>query len=101
MIEHVKKNFKGQAMDENGDCFYLMEDGRKCAVGLFIPDGHESQAYKGTSLELLLKYKDLIDIMPLEKIGLNMFQRMHDSMNFNDVEEETRELINWIEKNVA
>lgn len=28
---------------ENGSCRYLTSDGRKCAFGLLIPDGHEGQ----------------------------------------------------------
>ncbi len=38
MIDHVKSNFKGKSIGMDGVCLYRGPDGKKCAVGLFIPD---------------------------------------------------------------
>ncbi len=32
--------------DGHTRCMYLTEDGIKCAIGIFIPDGHRAQKYK-------------------------------------------------------
>lgn len=35
----IDSKFTGKAVEEHGACGYLMEDGRRCAIGLFIPAG--------------------------------------------------------------
>ena len=47
----------GQAKDDLGTCKYLDEcTGNKCAVGLFIPDGHDAQNYHGDVFGLVYEY---------------------------------------------
>lgn len=75
------------AVDEFGTCVYLTDDGRKCAVGLCIPDGHPyQQEVMGFAT---LMYNDRISSQPLfdEQIHsmtsdqLNDFQlRLHDDL---------------------
>ncbi len=50
----------GRAQDRlYGACKYLTEDGRKCAVGIFIPDGHDGQKVEGSVGYLLEICPDL------------------------------------------
>lgn len=68
------------AVDVNGDCRYLTADGKKCAVGLCIPDGHDAQQCEYTWREMSGMYPELWDIDE-EYVNLDFFQRrMHDSL---------------------
>jgi hypothetical protein len=40
-------------------CEYLMSDGRKCAIGLVLPDGHPSQSNEGLFGDLVSQYPEL------------------------------------------
>lgn len=102
MIETLKKEYKGQAVAKDTNiCQYLTSDGKKCAVGCFIPDGHEAQYYNvgvqyifgGNSL--LSKYPDLISILPLEHSGLYKFQVFHDERDRS-----LDDMIQWVNDNV-
>lgn len=78
-IQHIKDNFKGRAFNESlVSCQYLTEDGKKCAVGLFIPEGHAGQNYQGGAILLLERHSDLITEMPLRLNDLLLLQRIHD-----------------------
>ena len=62
-------------------CVYLHSSGRKCAIGLLIPDGHKAQ-YEGGYVDLILDiFPDLKDYMPdgLTVTELREIQRCHDS----------------------
>ena len=43
------------------NCVYLTEDGRKCAIGLCIPDGHPAQHSYATFGSLVHAYPGLFD----------------------------------------
>ena len=72
------------AMDENKACYYLAPDGKKCAIGLLIPDGSDAQKFVGPTVMLFWHYPKI------EKIFLTMFkaksrsitdiQNLHDTM---------------------
>ena len=67
---------------EKRRCQYLTEDGRKCAVGLALPEGHSSQqAHKGF-LNLCQEYPELFDeSVHSARHYLNDFQRhLHDQL---------------------
>lgn len=50
----------GQAFDRETDsCVYLDDNGLKCAVGIFIPDGHKAQAFRGGVPSLRSTFEDL------------------------------------------
>ena len=71
------------AASEKGACSYLTSDGRKCAVGLVIPDGHPAQVKPGTWNNWVHEYPDLFDasVLQMSKHSLFEFQRhLHDSM---------------------
>ncbi len=78
VIAHLEANFKGKAMGKNGLCQYLTEDGRSCAVGMFIPKGDEALYFQGDSQNLLRSYPELIDSLPMNKESLIEFQAIHD-----------------------
>lgn len=63
-------------------CKYLTPDGRKCAIGLCIPEGHEAQYYIGSFSNLLYNYSDLFpDLIDMDDEYLNEFQeRLHDNL---------------------
>ena len=60
-------------------CVYKAIDGNKCAVGLFIPEGHPGQTYEGTVKSLVHLHPDLRDFMPLDIRSLHELQRVHDT----------------------
>lgn len=79
VIKHIEENFKGRAYDvEKNICEYLTKDGKKCAVGLFIPDGHKGQKFVGDVLNLLGKHENLLLKMPFDSEHLLTMQRIHD-----------------------
>ena len=74
----IDKNFTGRALNEQGKCAYLTKDGKKCAVGIFIPEGHEAQTFAKNVAHLLFKYTDLLDVLPLNTEMLFLLQKYHD-----------------------
>lgn len=71
------------ALSGEDKCLYLNEQGIKCAVGLWIPDGHEAQKSIHNSLAIAEKWPDLAGVAwPDTKRGLNLvalLQMLHDS----------------------
>ena len=104
MIETIYAGNKGKCAVirnhfEQIVCSYLTEDGNKCAVGCFIPDGHIAQTRTTTAGALLADYPDLVHFMPLEIAGLIVMQKTHDQ--FRAGEKDPRPAIKlWIENNV-
>lgn len=75
------------AASENNSCSYLTSDGRKCAVGLVIPDGHPAQTEPKTWDTFVCDYPELFDeeILQMSKGALACFQRqLHDRMVDDD-----------------
>lgn len=94
MKDVIRKEFKGRAI-ENGCCKYLTSDGKKCAIGCFIPDGHTAQ-FSGISVSHLLDiYPDLC--LPLNNEGLQELQQFHD---LRSLELTTDNILEWIDNNV-
>lgn len=66
------------ATNEQGYCRYLTADGKKCAVGLCIPDGHPAQHCEYTWDEMSERHPELWDI-DKTYVDFDFFQRqMHD-----------------------
>jgi hypothetical protein len=67
---------------ENNFCRYLTSDGRKCAVGLCIPDGHPAQQYIHSLPHLLNEYPNLFGgSLNAYDHDLNRFQlELHDEL---------------------
>lgn len=98
LIDVIKARFTGKAT--NGDeCRYLTGDGKRCAVGLFIPDGHEGQKYNGGVNGLLIRHEDLAALMPLDITSLEDMQGVHDGLpEYISAEEQKQRLINWVDQ---
>lgn len=83
VLEQVKKYNKGlPATVRNQACAYLTEDGNRCAVGCFIPDGHPSLRAGNTASvgDLLREYPELMENMPFtEGAAIAQFQGAHDA----------------------
>lgn len=63
-------------------CAYLTEKGRKCVIGLAIPDGHAAQMHSGPFWEIYEMYPELFDITQ-EQVDLSLvgFQfALHDDL---------------------
>jgi hypothetical protein len=103
-----KKNKALISIDPNGRCYYLSDDGRKCAIGKHMKEG-EWQNYIGDVSDLFRGYSEnnimsqewIDQQIPLE-VADNM-QKYHDSMcdyqTVSDLEELTgynlSELLNY------
>ena len=92
--ETIRTKFKGKAVEKasssiykNGErCCYLTKDGKKCGMGIFIPDGHEAQEDENTVIGTLGTYPDLWDYMPSQDgTKLREFQQFHDDKLTKDM----------------
>ena len=92
VVDHLEKQGK-RAVGYNTHrkqnvCLYLTECNTKCAVGAFIPDGHEAQQSEGDASIILDEYPDLYGVLGIQALSnldtrefwLNI-QRCHDSSN--------------------
>jgi len=86
---------------KGGGCLYLTPDGNKCAVGCFIPDGHEGQSLRGSVHMLLASHRDLEDSMPLHRDALAELQEIHDEGYDRNSDDPRPALLRWIDANVT
>ena len=67
---------------KGGVCFYLTEDGNKCAIGRWIPDGHEGQGHGRGADSLAVTFPDLAGVAwPNCPTGVSLadhLQGLHD-----------------------
>lgn len=71
------------AVDRIRGCCYRTDQGHKCAVGLALPDGHESQNCVGSMPWLVNDYPELFDssVVNSKAAYLEHFQaRLHDDL---------------------
>jgi hypothetical protein len=68
-------------------CRYLTPDGKKCAIGLSLPDHHEAQDSIGNFGAVIIEYQELFDTALVSKVAkegylrLANFQgRLHDDL---------------------
>jgi hypothetical protein len=71
------------ARDHEGCCSYLTDDGRKCAVGLALPDGHEAQRSGSGFNTLTKRYPELFDV-PSHADTDNFQRKLHDGISSID-----------------
>jgi len=105
MIEKIVKYNNGQKsgyLNVSGyySCMYSVDnDTNRCAIGCFIPDNHKALNAKNISVSgLLIDYPDLVEKMPLESLGLGIFQTIHDRQRSGVFIQD--KLIQWIHDNV-
>lgn len=102
MIQHIKKEFKGKSINApDGYCLYRGPEGKKCAVGMFIPDEKYRPEMDGSDLDNGYTVFQIHNIcpnnMPLEGFGLQSLQAVHDRSNPSET---LQDMLEWIEKNV-
>lgn len=102
VIKARKYKFRAK---EGGLCRYLTADGNKCAIGLFIPDGHPAQLIQADALGLVRTYPSLLKIMPLPLSALIELQRVHDDHDyslvlFEDTVDVKAAMLAWVKENV-
>jgi len=97
MINKIYEGNNGERAHDGTACCYLTQNGNKCAVGCFIPDGHRGQSFRGDVLKLLRGCPDLEEFMPLNQYGLLSLQGVHDITSIADPRPL---LIEWINENV-
>lgn len=105
IIEMIRQKFMGKAVcPVSGTCCYLTGSGKKCAIGIFIPDGHIAQTNVANNMSvygLLQSFPDLLQHMPTTNIELlNKMQDVHDFLHESlTVEQQKQALINFVELN--
>lgn len=101
VIEKIEKEFTGKCVDESKSCMYLNEKGQKCAIGLFIPDGHKAQDMDSDVEGLLDEFPSLWDHMPSTNLELlEKFQQCHDGLKeTHSINSQKQTLINWVNQN--
>lgn len=79
VMEQVKKYNNGTKAYSHitASCEYLTDNNR-CAVGCFIPDGHEALYTRMRADKLLERYPELSKVMPFSPTNLIVFQNVHD-----------------------
>lgn len=106
MIQHIMKEFKGKSLHDSKGyfCQYRGCDGKKCAVGMFIPNEKyvpQMDDQYGPVSEVLEHHPDLRNILPLHTFGLMKFQSAHDTLDANlTVEDQLATLVRWINNHV-
>lgn len=100
MIEHIKKEFKGKSYKINQmNCMYRGPDGKKCAVGMFIPDDAYNPNMEGKKAIFIEQYcpYNINSVMPLYLYQMAQLQIVHDHSNELNT---LKDMLNWIERNV-
>lgn len=116
LIAHVKKNFKGRSTDSRGNCKYRGPDGRKCAVGVFIPDSIYDTDMEGRSMVAIQDVFPLKSVIPISNEGMMQLQLQHDDAYDNYMQNDGRilsttsltideftldSMLSWIRKHVV
>jgi hypothetical protein len=78
------------SIHELGVCRYRMSDGRRCALGLFIPDEQYDPEMEGyVAFDLFEHYPEVLaDLLPLKEL-LSELQVQHDQAAFNEDDSHT------------
>lgn len=104
MINHIKKEFKGKSVsyiDCGNDelCLYRGPEGKKCAIGMFIPDNlyAERMEEDGLISKIIRTYPKVKYVLPLDLDGLLLLQEVHDN---SDEDDTLNDMLDFIEANV-
>lgn len=68
-----------RAIDTGGLCSYRAPDGKKCAVGILIPDNSYKPHFEGFSVSALISHNLLPDFSTEQSTLLFSLQRIHDT----------------------
>lgn len=99
IIDVINREFKGKSVEEGEAqwCMYRSPCGKKCAVGMFIPDNmYDISMEMKNSYCVIDRYK-LKSYMPFGSTTMHDFQKVHDRLDTNmSVEEQKQLLINFV-----
>ncbi len=79
MLKQDKRAMEYNSFTDSETCLYLDGDGNKCAIGCYIPDGHDGQEYRGGVQELLTQFPDLVPLFGLKT-------NKYDCFDGNDID---------------
>lgn len=107
MIEKIRQHVPDEGCMIEGDCIYERPDGKRCALGSFLPDDHPAldPSYQAGAANLIDEHEngELPDWAPLDVHGLDSMQFVHDSRAQDEAIAygviET--VVRWIEANVT
>lgn len=97
ILDHIKSNFRGKSINDDDKCLYRGPEGRKCAVGLFIPDENYDPSMEDITATTFFDKYGNEKFMPLQASGMLELQRVHDSSESNYT---LSSIIYWINANV-
>lgn len=110
IINRIKRQFKGKSERVGGgacgvSCVYRAPGGKKCAIGLFIPDSQYKKVMdKGGGMDsdrLIDEFPKLAKVLPLDKEACSEFQSTHDGLSEGEsIEDQKAILIQWVKHNV-
>ena len=100
ILDTIDREFKGKATTNSLDCEYLTPDGKKCAIGVFLPDGHDAQKKECGVRILLGVYPELWEYMPSANLDILIdFQIVHDRLDWRlPLEKQKQILIDFVEQ---
>jgi len=93
-IAKLKAEFKGKANNGSG-CFYLTDDGRKCAIGCFLAKGPWQKDQTTVSV-LIETYPQVAKMLPMDLTSCYRLQEIHDKHSGN-TEAILDDMISYIE----
>ena len=95
VIKVINEKFKGKAV-RGVHCSYLTKCGKRCAIGMFIPDDHPGLTYQKGVVSLLQDYPDLKEHMPhVSDVRLGSFHSLEGDATLG---EQRAILIKHVEK---
>lgn len=102
MKAQIRARNDGTAAMEDGACLYETTSGNHCAVGCFIPAGHDAMGALKSADALLAEFEELRDAVPLDGPGLLQMQMEHDRSDNRAPGKDVRDVLcDWIDKNVV
>ncbi len=98
-LDLIEEKFKGRAYDSSkGVCVYETSCGKRCAIGIFLPNQPKYLGYEGTLNKLQNSYPEVVKYLPFRSSELNgHFQHFHD-LELNEGQytlDEQKTLLQW------
>ncbi len=89
IVDHITKEFKGKSIsldytndDETVLCLYRNPEGKKCVVGMFIPDNQYNPIMERENVvSIINSFPHIMNFLPLHKEAMRDLQSIHDAEN--------------------
>lgn len=99
VYQHFILEQNPHSVGSNGECRYRTPEGRKCAIGIFIPDDLYYEGLEGrTAITVLDEIGESIGLDPMDTNFLVDLQRCHDksSLAKDGVFDQKREVFGFM-----